>query len=284
MGRVIITSDSTADINHLYKERNIPMLPLIVNLGTESYLDGVTIFPDDIYKYVAEHKELPKTSACSEDAYRNFFKQFTDQGCEVVHFSLSSKLSANFQEAAKAAAGLDGVYVIDSQSLSTGVGLCVLYGCDLRDEGKGAKEIYELAQARVGAVQASFVLSTVEYLHKGGRCSGLSALMASVLAIKPTILVEKGGMRPGKKYFASSLEKAVSRYIYDTLEAFSTPDRKRVFITHSTVPAEVLAHVKETLEASGKFDEIIVTVAGSTITSHCGKGTLGILYFNDGQA
>ena len=283
MDKVVVTCDSTADLNHLFEERDIKVIPLVVNLGTNSFLDGVTICPNDIYKYVAACGELPKTAARNEEDFYGFFKQFTDQGFEVVHVSISSGLSINVDVALKAAAKLKGVYIVDSKSLSTGVGLTALYACDLRDEGRSGKEIAELVRARTPAVQASFVLTTVEYLHKGGRCSGLSALMATTLMIKPTIVMENGKMHPGKKYFPCTYQRAVPKYVDDILEKFNTPDPKRVFITHTSASPEIVERVRETLKATGKFEQIIETVAGATITSHCGKGTLGILYYNDGS-
>jgi DegV family protein with EDD domain len=205
-----------------------------------------------------------------------------DQGYEVVHYSISDELSAMCQSAKKAAAQLSGVYVVDSRNLSTGIGLLVLYGCDLRDEGKSAKEIYDLSVVRTGAVQASFVVSTMSYLHKGGRCSSLSAVIASTLLIKPSIYVRNGKMGVGKKYFGM-FDKVVPKYVDETLNQFYAPHKTRVFITHSSANPDIVANVRKKLEASGKFETILETVAGSTITSHCGKGTLGILYFNDGE-
>lgn len=284
MKKVIITCDSAADLNNIYSERNIDVISLIVNLGTESFFDGDTICPDDIYEYVTKHNELPKTASRNDADFYEFFKKHTDKGYDVVHYSISNEFSLMYNEACKAANKLKGVYVVDSRNLSTGIGLSVLHGCDLRDEGKSAKEIFDLSSARTAAVQASFVLNSVEYLHKGGRCSGTSAFAATALMIKPSIQVINGAMHVGRKYFPCTFEKAVPKYVNDILKTYNTPHSKRIFVTHTSTAPEIVETVKEILRATGKFEEIIETTAGATITSHCGKGTLGILFFNDGQA
>ena len=183
--------------------------------------------------------------------------------------------------AKKAAERLENVYVVDSYNLSTGTGLLALYAADLAEEGKSAQEIYDLVCARVPAVQASFVVDTMEYLHKGGRCSGVARFAASVLKIKPMILVKDGGMTVGKKYMGS-FDKVIVKYVEDILRMYDNPDLTRVFITHTYASPQTVQKVRETLQKAANFREIIETKAGCTVTSHCGKNTLGILYINDG--
>lgn len=279
---VKITCDSTADLEYLFKERRIDVLPLIVTLGDKSYRDGVDVTPPDIFAYVKEKGILPKTTARSEEDFYEFFKTYTDRGDSVVHFNISSKFSASHEMAKKAAARLNGVYVIDSYSLSTGTGLLALYAADLADAGESAQDIYEKTTARVGAVQASFVVDTMQYLHKGGRCSGVARFAASVLKIKPMIIVKDGGMVVGKKYMGA-FDKVIVKYVEDTLRMFDTPDLTRVFITHTYASDETVQKVRDTLTRAANFKEILVTKAGCTVTSHCGKNTLGILYINDGK-
>lgn len=279
---VRITTDSTSDLGPLFTERGIEIMPLIVSLDGKEYLDGVDITPDDIFRVYNEKKVLPKTAARSVEQFKEFFKQFTDAGDEVVHINLSSKISATHENARLAGEQLSGVYVIDGLSLSSGCGLLALYADDLRKTGLSAKEIYEKTLARVPAVQASFVVDTMEYLHKGGRCSGLARFVAGVLKIKPSIYVKNGAMVVGSKYMGS-FDKCIIKYVDNTLNEFNTPDLTRIFITHSCAEPETVELVRKHLQETTKFAEIIETVAGSTITSHCGKGTLGILYINDGQ-
>ncbi len=279
---VKITCDSTADLDYLFREKNIDVLPLIVTLGDKSYFDGVDITPPDIFSYVKETKVLPKTAARSEEDFYDFFRKYTDEGTEVVHFNISKSMSASHNMACNAAKRLPGVYVVDSANLSTGTGLLALYAADLAQTGKSAEEIYNAVCSRIPSVQASFVVDTMDYLHKGGRCSGIAKFAASVLRIKPTILVKNGAMVVGKKYMGS-FDKIILKYVDDTLKTFDTPDLTRIFITHTYADPQTVEKVREEIARIAPFLEIIETKAGCTVTSHCGKNTLGILYINDGD-
>lgn len=281
--RIKITGDSTLDLSdELLQKYNISLMPLEVNLGSETFLDGVNITRQDIYDYEAKTGKLPKTAARSAVIYKEFFEKFTNEGYEVIHFSISSLLSASNQSANEAAKELKGVYVIDTLALSTGSALLALYAHDLIQEGKSAKEIVDLVNQRVPHVQTSFIIDTLNYLYKGGRCSKLQLLGANLLKIKPTIIMKDGKLDVGKK-FRGPMIKVVLGYVQDILDMFNTPDTKRVFITHTDAPEEVVNAVRETLKKRFSFSEILETRAGSTVTSHCGKGTLGILYINDSK-
>lgn len=276
---VKITCDSTADLDQEFQKRGIDFLPLYVTLGDKNYYDGVDITPPDIFKFVKEKKILPKTAARSEEDFYTFFNSYVEKGMEVVHFNISSKFSASNAEAQKAAARLKGVYVVDSFNLSSGTGLLAMYAKDLADEGADAQTIYNRCIERIPHVQASFVVDTMEYLYKGGRCSGVASFMASVLRIKPMILVRDGAMVVGKKYMGS-FDKVILKYVNDTLERFNTPDLTRIFITHTYAEDKTVQLVREEIKRLVPFAEIIETHAGCTVTSHCGKNTLGILYIN----
>ena len=276
---VQITCDSTADLEHLFLQRNIRVLPLVVTLGNKSFLDGVDINPPEIFTYVKENKVLPKTAARSEEDFYEFFKAFTDNGDSIIHFNISATMSASHEMTKKASLRLKNVFVVDSANLSTGTGL---YAADLRDQGKSDQEIYQSVLSRIPAVQASFVVDTMEYLHKGGRCSGVAKFAASVLRIKPMILVKNGSMVVGKKYMGA-FDKVILKYVSDTLTSFDTPDYTRIFVTHTYADPQTVQAVKEEILRLAPFKEIIETKAGCTVTSHCGKSTLGILYINDGK-
>ena len=282
MEKIKITCDSSADLNHLFEENGVGVIPLFVNLGEEEFFDGVTVTPDDIYKFVDEKGILPKTAARSPEDLKDFFKQYTDEGYTVIHVSLSTKLSMVCQNARMAARELENVYVVDSKSLSTGAGLIVLSAVDMVKQGLSAKEIVEKLEQRAEKVQASFVVNTMDYLHKGGRCSGVAAFAASVLKIKPALLVENGAITVYKKYMSPTVKRAIKKYISDIFEQFNTPNKERIFVTHTAIDDEVVDMVKEILKEKG-FDTIHETVAGATITSHCGPSTLGVLFINDGE-
>ena len=278
-----ITSDSTTDLGELYEKRGIKTLPLAVVLGKDTYEDGVTVHPNDIYDFVAKNKVLPKTAARSVEEHREFFASILKSDEDsIVHFTISSKLSVTYQNAVAAAKEFKNVYVVDTYSLSSGGGLLTLYACDLRDEGKySAKEIYEKCLARVPFVEASFFVDTMDYLYKGGRCSGLASFFATALKLKPSLVLVDGKIAVGKKYRGNPLAFA-SKYVDNIFEMFPNPDTTRIFITHTSASPEGVAEIRAEIEKHFKFGEIIETIASCTVTSHCGKGTIGILYINDG--
>ncbi len=273
-----ITSDSTCDLGHLVEERGISILPLQVSLGANSYHDGVDIVPADIFAYVAETKQLPKTAAPSIGDYEEFFAEHLKTHDEVIHFNISSKSSGSYNMAKQAAEGFGGkVHVIDSMALSSGQGLLVMRACDLRDAGKSAAEIVEdVLEART-RVNTSFVPDSLDYLHKGGRVSGMVKLAAAAFKIHPLIMMDNGQLVPGKKY-KGKMTVLIKQYIEDLKEKYPSYDKTRCFITHSSAEQDLVDVAKAKVAELFDFDEVIETVAGSIITSHCGKGTLGVLF------
>lgn len=277
---VKISSDSTADLEHLFVERDIAVMPLCVILEGKEYLDGVTINAQMIFDSYEQNHVLPKTSARSIDDYEVFFKDLTKDGSSVVHFIISGEISVSYSNALTASRKFKNVFVVDSRSLSTGQGLLVLKACDFRDEGMEAQQIYDKITELVPYVQASFVVDTMEYLHKGGRCSGVAKFFASAFSIKPMIMLKDGKMVVGQKY-VGKLGKCVEKYVAAILKEFDTPDTTRIFVTHTYADDEIVERVKAQIrELRPEFKEILETHAGCTVTAHCGKGTLGILYIN----
>ena len=276
---VTITTDSTCDLNDLIRERDIRVMPLGVLLGDKEYRDGVDIDPRMIFDFVSETGVLPKTSAPSIAAYADFFRSFTDKGDKVVHVNISQKASGAHQMALAAAkeVGADKVFVVDSLALSTGQGLIVMKAADLRDAGASAEEIYRECLAAAALAQTSFVVDTLEYLHKGGRCSLVSLLGAKVLKIHPYIDMVDGQLGIKKKY-VGTMRRCFTSYVEDLAAIYPEYDRTRCFITHSHCDPELVKAVRGKVEELFSFGEIHETVAGSVITSHCGQGTLGVLF------
>ena len=273
-----ITSDSTCDLGHLVKERNIGILPLQVNLDAKAYRDGVDITPQDIFDFVSETKILPKTSAPSVGEYEDFFNEQLQYGEEIIHFNISSKSSGSHDFAKQAAESFGGkVRVIDSKALSSGQGLLVVKACELRDEGKTAAEIEETICELRDGVNTSFVPDRLDYLHKGGRCSGMTMFVANALKIHPKIVMVDGKLMQGGKY-RGHMERCIVQYIQDLKEMYPNYDKTRCFITHSSADKSLVDVAKAKVAELFDFDEVIETVAGSIITSHCGKGTLGVLF------
>lgn len=274
-----ILSDSTCDLSpELIQKYDIGIIPLYVRLGDAEYLDGVNISPEQIYKWSDEHGETPKTAAASIE---NISKYLDPSGIdEYVIFTISSSMSANFNNVRLAAEDLgmsDRVHVIDSANLSTGIGLLVVYAAELAKEGKTAKEIACEIEKTKDKVRASFVIDTLVYLHRGGRCSGLAAFFGTALKIHPRIAVSDGAMHPEKKYRGSS-RRYVLDYVRDMEADLKNARPERVFITHSGCDRKVVESVREYLGSLGVFKEILETRAGSVVSSHCGPGTLGVLF------
>lgn len=281
--KICISAESTIDLpKNLLEEFDIHTIPFSVLLGEKLELDGV-ISPNDIFDYVDRTGVLPKTSAVNEIQYTDYFTELLKDYDQIIHFALSSDLSSACQNAFNAAKtfGEGKVFVIDSMSLSTGIALLAISAAKLAKEGLSAPEIVEKVKARIPHDQASFVLATVDYLYKGGRCSALAKLGVQLFRIRPQIIVENGKMRPGKKYVGKQLS-VVESYVQDTLNEFNHPDLSLAFITHSHATEDMVEAARKALLARG-FKRVEETFAGATISSHCGPKCLGILYLNDGE-
>ena len=277
---IVITSDSTFDLSpELLEKHNIRLMRLSVILGEQSFKDGEGITPQIIYDYVEKTGELPKTAAPSVEEYYQFFKSFSDAGKTVIHFDISSKASGSngFAVAAQKMIGEDKVFVVDSYALSTGQGLLVMKACDLVAEGKEPREIYDAVMNLRDKVNTSFVPDTLLYLFKGGRCSRLTFFGAKVLNIHPYIDMKDGELYPKKKYMGN-LSRCLKNYIKDLVAQYPEYDRRRCFITHTCDDPALVASVRKTVEENFEFEEILETVAGCIVTSHCGKNTLGVLF------
>lgn len=278
---VKVISDSTCDLSPELVERyDIDILPLHVLIDEKEFLDGVNITPQEIYKWSDETKKTPKTSAPSLEETMNLFRKYLDAGNEIVTFSISSEMSASNSVMHLAAQNLDAedrVFVIDSENLSTGIGLLVIEAAIMAQEGKSGAEITQHVNALVPKVRASFVVDTLVFLYRGGRCGGLSAMVGGALKLHPRIAVADGAMSAGKKY-RGKIGKVYLSYAQDMEEDLKNARPERVFITHSGCPAEDVQRVREYLESLNKFDEILETTAGGVISSHCGPATLGVLF------
>lgn len=278
---VKIVADSTCDLSKdLIEKYEISILPLHILLGDEEYEDGVDMCPEEIYRWSDENKTTPKTSAPSIERAMEVIKPLTDQGLEVICFSISGQMSTSGNVMKLAAEELevtDQVSVIDSANLSTGIGLLVVEAAIMAKNKASKEEIVERMEALKPFVRASFVVDTLTYLYRGGRCSGLVALAGGALKLHPKISVINGKMEPGTKY-RGSVNKVVLHYVEDLDKEIANAKKDRVFITHSGCDEEVIAAVKKHLEELSIFEEILITRAGGVISSHCGPGTLGVLF------
>ena len=267
---VKLISDSTCDLSkELVEKYDITILPLHILLGEDEYRDGVDITPEEIFRWSDENKTTPKTSA-----------PFVEEGREIICFSISDSMSTSgnvMRLAAEELEASDKVTVINSANLSTGIGLQVIQAAILASEGKTAAEITTAIEAIRPKVRASFVVDTLTYLHRGGRCSAVAALAGGMLKLHPRIVVVDGAMDASKKY-RGKLGSVILSYTKDMEEDLKNAVPDRVFITHSGCDREIVEAVRSYLESLGIFDEILETRAGGVVSSHCGPGTLGVLF------
>ena len=277
--KVKIISDSTSDLSpELVKKYDISIVPLYVVMGDKIRKDGIEATPEDIYEYVSQSGKLPKTSAPNLNDFLSAFRNWRNQGYEIVHFNISSDFSSSHATARMAAEEVGGVEVVDTRNLSTGSGLVVLHACEMAENGASAKEIAEECRALTGRVEASFVVDSIDYLHKGGRRSSVAALGANLLKLKPCIEVTEGKMQSGKK-FRGTIDRVIINYVTERLQNREDIDKHRIFITHTRCSEDTVNAVRDKInELQPGFDEILETTAGCTVTSHCGPGTLGVLF------
>lgn len=278
---VKILSDSTSDLSHELLERyHINILPLHVLLGEEDYKDGVDITPDKIFQWSDANKTTPKTAAPTIEEAVACMKPLLEDGSEVLCFAISESMSASLNVMRLAGEELessDRVFTFDSKNLSTGIGLLVIEAACMAEEGMRAGEIVKKLEELRPLVRSSFVVDTLTYLHRGGRCSGMAALAGSMLKLHPKIVVVDGKMEVDKKY-RGSLAKVVKMYVQDMESDLKNARMERVFITHSGCKPALVKEVADYLESLSVFQEILETRAGGVVSSHCGPGTLGVLF------
>jgi DegV family protein with EDD domain len=276
--KVIITADSPSDISLAFQQQKgiDEIVPLHIVLGDDVYDDGSTISVDEMLSFYDKTGTLPKTSAVSIAEYNTVFQKYPAEEYDVVHFSLSSKISATHYNAVLASKNFENVYVIDSEALSLTIALMVLDACDMRGEGRAAQEIYDYFTQHKAKYKTAFIIDSLEFLHKGGRCSSLTALGANVLKIKPCIVMENGSLSVGKKY-RGKLELCQMQYLKDRIELLGDAlDKKRMFIGYTSgMNPKQLETIQKEVKRYG-FREVNTLQVGCTITAHCGKNTFAV--------
>ena len=280
--KIRICADSTCDLSpELVAKYDISVIPLYIVKDGASFADGLEITPQDIYDHVRAGGSMCSTAAVSVADYEAFFAEQLKSSDALLHFHISSEMSACYQNACIAAENLPNVFPVDSRNLSTGIGQLVITAAELAAEGKlSAKEIYDVVLEKREKLDVSFVLDTLDYLRKGGRCSTLAAMGANLLSLKPCIEVRGGTMGVGKKY-RGTLGKCIVQYVHDRLADRDDIDLKRIFITDSTgFTAEEMDAMEAEVRRCQPFEEVLHTQAGCTISNHCGPRCIGILYYH----
>lgn len=276
--KILIASDSTCDLSpELIKRYNVHILPLGVTLGEKTYTDGVDIDPDMIYENYERNGTLPKTAAVNIAQYESFFEEKTSEGYSIVFFAISSEMSSTFSNARLVAEDYENVYAVDTRNLSTGGGLLVLTAAQMAEEGKSAKEIAEACRALTPNVDASFIIDSLEFLYKGGRCSAVAKVGATVLGLKPCITVKDGKMGVGKKY-RGKFGVVLPQYIADRVGDASDIYTDKIFVTHAGCDPEIINACVDKVKELAPDANVMITRAGCTISSHCGRNTLGVLF------
>ena len=278
---VKIIADSTCDLSvELLEAYNITILPLHIVLGDTEYKDMVEITPDEIYQWSNEHNAAPKTSAAALSDTMELFQTYGENYDEIVCFSISGQMSttANVMRMAAEELGMEErIFVVDSENLSTGVGSLVIEAAIKAKNGMSGREIADYMEELKPYVRASFVVDTLTFLHRGGRCSGVAALAGGALRLHPKIVVEHGAMKPDKKY-RGKLTSVILNYVKDLEPMLKNARTDRVFITHSGCDEALIQNIVQEVENLKLFDEILLTRAGGVISSHCGPGTLGVIF------
>lgn len=281
MGKVKIIADSTCDLSKdLIEEYGIQIIPLCIVMEDKSYYDGEEISPDEIYAWADANKTTPKTAAVTFEYGSKILKPLMEAREEIIFFGISEKMSTTCNVIRMIADEMEykNLHVIDSMNLPTGIGLQVLYAARLAQEGRPALEIVSAVENRRDKVRASFVVETLTYLARGGRCSAVTALLGNALNLKPEIVVEKGSMRVARKYRGKQAS-VINKYVSDLEEGLLKADPSCVFITHSGCDRAIVENVRTYLEGLNRFKHIYETRAGGVISSHCGPGTLGVLFY-----
>lgn len=279
-----ILADSTCDLSaELLQKYDITMVPLHIVLGDKEYRDIVEISPDEIYAWSDENKTTPKTSAASYDDAKEALMPLLAGEDELIVFCISEQMSTTanvFRMVAEDLEAADRVHVVDSKNLSTGIGLVVIEAAIMAKDGKPVCQILEAVNTFIPKVRASFVVDTMTYLYRGGRCSSVAAIAGSMLKIHPKIVVTDGKMGVGAKY-RGSIKSVIPTYVKDMEESLLKARKNRVFITHSGCDSKVVDEVRDYLQGLLHFEEVLETRAGGVISSHCGPGTLGVLFIEE---
>lgn len=272
-----ITADSTCDLSDEILERyNITTIPLYILKESEEFRDGIDITPADIIAHVAAGGDLCSTTAVNVADYFDVFSEFSSEYDAVFHINIGAEFSSCYQNACTAAKDFDNVYVIDSRNLSSGQGHVVVEAAIKGQTMDDPKQLNDYLVKLTDRVEASFVMDRLEYMRKGGRCSAVTLLGANLLQLKPSIEVTNGNMGVDKKY-RGSFVKCLDAYVKDRLQGREDIVYDRIFITHPACD-EYVEHIRGEIAKYAKFDEVLETHAGCTVTCHCGPGTLGILF------
>ncbi len=281
MSKIRLVSDSTCDMPKELREKlDISIVPLSIVLDTKPYKDGIEIEPDGIFKWVEENDITPKTSAPSITDAVDVMKPIFDEGCQIIYMGISSKMSTTLNVMRLAAAELeceDKLFAVDAMNLSTGISILLCKAADMIEKGMDAKQIVHELEICVPKIRSQFVINSLLYLHKGGRCGAATALFASALSLKPVIEVADGAMDAGKKY-RGKMNAVIDKYVTDLMPLLEEADEDYVFVTYSDIEMDKVKEVYDKVASLNRFKNIYIAQAGGVISSHCGPGAFAVMY------
>ncbi len=277
MMKIAISVESSADLTaEMISKYDVKVIPYRITLGEETFSDGEKL-PEEMFALVDKTGVLPKTTAINEFEYAEFFNGLKKEYSAVIHLCLSGGITSSCANALRAASGIKNVFVVDSRSLSMGTGLLALYARELADKGTRPDEIVKTLDETVKKTVTSFVIERLDYLHKGGRCSSIALLGANLLKIRPRIIMKDGKMVSDKKY-RGNMSAVVGKFSEELFAEFP-PVGDKAYIAYTTASSEMIKAATDKCAEAG-FNEVFITRAGATISSHCGANTLGIFYIS----
>ena len=278
MSKITISADHTADLGYLQKEYDIKTITMGVVIGDDVYRCS-EVTHEQIFKAVEIDNLVPKTNAGLEIDYRELFEKATENGGSIIHYSISDKLSASHANARRAAVGLDRVYIVDSKKLSVGTGALAIKAKELVNAGKSAEEIVKTTTAMVEKVDVGFIVHDLKYLYRGGRVSGLKLLGANALKIRPSMIMSKDGRLVPDKKLKGDFAKAAREYIQYKISSNPNADKSVVYLARVAVNENLIQDMIDDLKSAG-FEKVILLHVGATMTTHCGRSTVGIVIVN----
>lgn len=276
--KIAITTESAADLDEeLLKAQDLTVFPMTIIIGDEEYLDGESICTDELFKKAELYNAVPKTAGVSPYEYGRAFSSLCDKGFDVVHIALSSKISSCYQNAMFASKSFENVYVVDSLTLSAGMAVLVAEAVSQRESEKSAGEIVSALEIKKQKISTSFVLDNVDYIYAGGRCSGVQKKAVQLFSARPSILLKGGELNLSKLFFGKS-EDARKKYILHKLQSERPVYSGACRLNYSSLENDEVQRLCTFIKENSSFKTVIATQAGCCISSHCGKGCMGIIF------
>lgn len=281
MSKVAVVTDSTAYIpDDMMRGLPIYCLPLHLIWGEQMFLDNVDIHPQEFYERLQTAKVMPSTSQITPAAFEKLYAKLSEEGFEILSMHISGKLSGTLDSATQARAGLPGakIELFDSESASMALGFQVLAVARAAVEGASMKECIEIATRARANSEVYFVVSTLEFLRRGGRIGGAQAFLGTALNLKPILFVQDGRVAALEK--VRTMSKALDRLTDIVEQRIGSRTPIRLAALHANAKDEAVAfleRVRQRFDVSAVSDAIITDVS-PVIGTHAGPGAVGMAF------